>query len=153
MVAAFVCASLVGCTRTATPTPPGTRHAWTVPHVLRIAELSDPDHLNPYLSEMAVSEHLASLVYSYLVIADDKGRVIGDLASEVPSLANGGISRDGRTYVYHLRPNVRWHDGVPLIARDVVASWRAVMNPRNNTLERQGYDRVASIEARGPYTV
>lgn len=129
------------------------RHPWTIPHVLRLAEVSDPDALNPYLAETSVTTDLATLVYSYLVIADDRGRLVGDLAGEVPSQANGGISRDGRTYVYHLRRNVIWQDGVPFTARDVVASWRAVMNPSNNTVDRAGYDRVASIEADGPAIV
>jgi peptide/nickel transport system substrate-binding protein len=149
---ALTIAMLAGCTKTA-PNSSGLRRAWTVPHVLRIADISDPDHLNPYLSEMDVSYDLASLIYSYLVIADARGRLIGDLAASVPSTANGGISRDGRTYTYRLRRNVVWHDGTPLRAGDVVASWRAVMNPRNNTFEREGYDRVESIEALGPYTV
>ncbi len=153
VVMALACVTLVGCTKTAPSVSVGGRHPWTIPHVLRIAEMSDPDRLNPYLSEMGVSYELSSLVYSYLVTADDRGRLIGDLASAVPSLANGGISRDGRTYVYHLRRNVLWQDGVPFTAHDVVASWEAVMNPRNNTLEREGYDRVASIEATGPTTV
>ena len=112
--------------------------------------MSDPDHLNPYLSELDVTSDLAFLVYSYLVIADSRGRLIGDLASSVPSLANGGISRDGRTYVYHLRGNIIWQDGAPFTVRDIIASWQAVMNPHNNTFDRQGYDRVASIEAAGP---
>ncbi|MGC1381460.1 MAG: ABC transporter substrate-binding protein [Candidatus Baltobacteraceae bacterium] len=115
--------------------------------------MSDPDRLNPYLSEMGVSYDLSSLVYSYLITADSQGRLIGDLASGVPSLANGGISRDGRTYVYHLRRNVLWHDGAPFVAHDVVASWKAVMDPRNDTFEREGYDRVASIDAAGPTIV
>jgi peptide/nickel transport system substrate-binding protein len=150
---ALTLAALAGCTKTVPATSAGTRHAWTVPHLLRVADISDPDHLNPYLSEMDVSYDLASLVYSYLVVADDRGRLIGDLAVSVPSLANGGISHDGKTYVYRLRRNVRWQDGVPFGARDVVASWRAVMNPRNDTFEREGYDRVAWLEAGGPYTV
>ena len=150
---ALACVTLVGCTKTGPSVLVGGRHPWTIPHVLRIAEMSDPDRLNPYLSEMGVSYDLSSLVYSYLVIADNRGRLIGDLASTVPSLANGGISRDGRTYVYRLRQNVLWQDGVPFTARDVVASWEAVMNPRNNTFEREGYDRVASIEAASPTTV
>jgi peptide/nickel transport system substrate-binding protein len=145
-------ALLMACTRTASTGTAG-RHPWTVPHVLRIADLSDPDHLNPYLSEMDVTYDVASLIYSYLVIADDRGRLIGDLATTVPTLANGGISRDGRTYVYRLRHGVSWHDGVPFTSKDVVASWRAVMDPRNNTFEHEGYDRVASIAAPDPYTV
>lgn len=97
---ALACVTLVGCTKTGPSVLVGGRHPWTIPHVLRIAEMSDPDRLNPYLSEMGVSYDLSSLVYSYLVIADDRGRLIGDLASTVPSLANGGISRDGRMWLF-----------------------------------------------------
>lgn len=150
---AFACAILAGCSRVPPSGRVEGRHPWTIPHVLRIAEMSDPDHLNPYLSEMGVTDDLASLVYSFLVTADSKGRLIGDLAGDVPALANGGISRDGRTYVYHLRKKVLWQDGVPFTGDDVIASWRAVMNPRNNTFEREGYDRVESVEAVGPTTV
>ncbi|HEY1976557.1 MAG TPA: peptide ABC transporter substrate-binding protein [Candidatus Baltobacteraceae bacterium] len=145
-------ALLTGCTRTAS-TGAGGRHPWTVPHVLRIADLSDPDHLNPYLSEMDVTYDVSSLIYSYLVVADDRGRLIGDLASTVPSLTNGGISRDGRTYVYRLRRGVLWHDGAAFTSKDVVASWHAVIDPHNNTFEHEGYDRVASIDAPDAYTV
>ena len=150
---AFAGAILAGCARVPQAGPTQGRHPWTSPHVLRIAEMSDPDHLNPYLSEMSVTDDLASLVYSFLVTADNKGRLIGDLASDVPSLANGGISRDGRTYVYHLRRKVLWQDGVPFTGDDVVASWRAVIDPRNNTFEREGYDRVLSVKAVGRTTV
>lgn len=150
---ALLCALAAGCAKAGSGTPAGERHPWTIPHVLRIADISDPDHLNPYLSEMDISYDVSSLIYSYLVIADDRGRLVGDLATEVPTRRNGGISADGRTYVYHLRRGVVWQDGVPLRARDVVASWRAVMNPHNDTFEREGYDRVAAIAARDPYTV
>lgn len=131
----------------------GARHSWTVPGVLRIADLSDPDHLNPYLSTMDLSYDLSSLMYSYLVIADDRGRLIGDLATEVPTLANGGISRDGRTYTYHLHSGVLWHDGAAFTSRDVLASWRAVVDRHNNTLHREGYDRVVSIDTPSALTV
>jgi peptide/nickel transport system substrate-binding protein len=148
-----VAVALVGCTKATPSALVQGRHPWTIPHVLRIAEMSDPDRLNPYLSTMGVTDDLSSLVYSYLVITDDRARLRGDLASSVPTAADGGISSDGRTYVYHLRRGISWQDGVPFTARDVVASWRAVMDPHNNTFEREGYDRVASIEAAGPTTV
>jgi peptide/nickel transport system substrate-binding protein len=129
------------------------RHSWTQAHVLRVADISDPDRLNPYLSTMDMVYNLTSLMYSYLVIADNTGRLIGDLAVSVPTLANGGISPDGRTYTYHLHRNVRWHDGVAFTSHDVVRSWQAVVDPRNNTLHREGYDRVSSIDAPDAYTV
>ena len=144
--------ALAGCSRT-TSESNGVRRPWTHAHVLRFAELAEPDHLNPYLSQMDISYALTSLMYSYLIVANDRGQLIGDLATGVPSLADGGISRDGRTYTYHLRRGVTWHDGQPFTSRDVVASWRAVVDPHNLTIYRQGYDRVASIDTPDEYTV
>jgi peptide/nickel transport system substrate-binding protein len=133
------------CTRVSTALP-SQRHPWTRPGVLRIADISEPDTFDALLSTMDLVEDLSSLVMSYLVIADGQGRLIGDLATAVPTLANGGISRDGKTYVYHLRRGVRWHDGAPFTSQDVKFTWSAVMNPRNNVFHREGYDEVASIE-------
>jgi peptide/nickel transport system substrate-binding protein len=46
-------------------------------------------------------------------------RYVPMLATEVPSIANGGISRDGRTYTFRIRQGVRFHDGSTLTAEDV----------------------------------
>ena len=131
----------------------GGRHAWTQPHVLRMADLTEPDHFNPLLSTMDLVYDLDSLVFSFLIIADDRGRLIGDLATEVPSLRNGGISKDGRTYTYHLHRGVKWHDGFALTSHDVKFTWQAVINPNNNTLHREGYDRIARIDTPDDYTI
>jgi peptide/nickel transport system substrate-binding protein len=141
------------CTRAPQSVDATGRHAWTVPHVLRIADTADPDHLNPYLSTMDITYDISSLVYSFLVISDARGHLIGDLATDVPTLANGGISKDGRTYTYHLRSGVLWHDGQPFTSRDVAASWRAVIDPAHSTLHREGYDRIASIDTPNDTTV
>jgi peptide/nickel transport system substrate-binding protein len=132
---------------------PGARHPWTQPGVLRLADVAEPDSLDPLLSTMDLSYDLSSLMFSYLVSADAHGTPLGDLATEVPSLANGGISPDGKTYTYHLRRGVRWHDGAPFTARDVAFSWRVIMNPRNNVLHREGYDQVARIDTPDDRTV
>ncbi|MDQ6932219.1 MAG: peptide ABC transporter substrate-binding protein [Candidatus Eremiobacteraeota bacterium] len=141
-----------GCTQVHTVAQ-GTRHPWTQPHVLRVADIADPDKFNPLLSTMDLVEALSSLTFSYLVVADANGRLVGDLATEVPSLRNGGISSDGRTYIYHLHRGIRWHDNTDFTARDVKFTWQAVVNPNNNVLHREGYDRVNSIDTPDKYTV
>jgi peptide/nickel transport system substrate-binding protein len=144
---------LGACARDGATRASGGRHPWTRAGVLRLADVADPDSMNPLLSTMDLSYDLSSLMFSYLVIADAHGRMIGDLATGVPSLENGGVRDDGRTYVYHLRAGVRWHDGAPLTSRDVAFSWRAVMNPRNNVLHREGYQEVARIDTPDDRTV
>lgn len=151
-----LCAMLLaqtGCHSTASTLTASGRHPWTEPHVLRFADISDPDNLNEYLSTMDLVYFLSSMIYSYMIVADDTGHLQGDLATQVPTLANGGISKDGRTYVYHLRRGVRWQDGAPLTSADVKFSWHAVIDPNNNTLHREGYTEISSIDTPDPYTV
>lgn len=113
----------------------------------------EPDSLNPMLSNEADELNFSHLYMSYLVENDDRNRTIPEIAREVPTLANGGISRDERTIVYHLRPGLRWQDGAPLTARDVLFSYRAIVNPHNNVATRVGYQEIQSIRAEGDRTI
>lgn len=113
----------------------------------------EPDSLNPMLSNEADVLNFSHLYMSYLIENDARGNAIPEIAREVPSLANGGISSDRRTIIYHIRGNARWQDGFPLTASDVVFSYRAIVNPRNNVATRVGYDDVQSIRATDARTV
>lgn len=93
------------------------------------------------------------MVYDPLIACDATGRPVPALAAVVPTRANGGISTDGLTITYHLRSGVRWHDGKPFTSADVLASFRAVMDPRNVVSTRHGYDVVARVETPDPVTV
>lgn len=140
---AWLIALLCGCASS----QPAAQHA---PRTLVFTGLAgEPDNLNPMLSGSADLDNFSRLYMSYLVDSDDRGRLIPEIADRVPSQANGGISHDGTTIVYHLRHGVRWQDGAPLTARDVVFSLHALLNPANNVATRVGYSEVASIAARG----
>jgi peptide/nickel transport system substrate-binding protein len=114
---------------------------------LSIAQQREPRSLNPALENGQSSTEWGLLLFSYLVKYDDRGRLVGDAAAQVPSLANGGISADGKTIVYHLRRGIRFADGTPLTARDCVWSIDAVNDPANDVQSRYGYDRIASARA------
>jgi ABC-type transport system substrate-binding protein len=117
-----------------------------------VAQTNEPRTLDPLLESGYTAEQVGSLVYSYLLRIGPRGELEPDLAARVPSTANGDISPDGKTIVYHLRTGVRWHDGVRLTANDVVATFRAVMDARNPVPTRLGYDRVSDIRALDPTT-
>ncbi|MDQ6825209.1 MAG: ABC transporter substrate-binding protein, partial [Candidatus Eremiobacteraeota bacterium] len=135
-------AGLSGCTKVSTSVGngAGNAHSWTQPGVLRLSDISDPSTLNPMLTGADVAYQLASYMLEYLVQLDGNGNVIPVLCERIPTLENGDISKDGLTVRYHLRKNVTWSDGQPFGARDVVESWKQVMNPRNNVQIREGYD-------------
>jgi len=129
------------------------RHPWTRPGVFRTSTYASPNSLNPILPTNTAENFYASLAFDPLISLDQQGRQVPILALEVPTLSNGGVSRDGRRITYHLRRGVQWHDGAPFTSADVQFSWQAVMNPKNNVVSRRGYDLVTSVQTPDPYTV
>jgi peptide/nickel transport system substrate-binding protein len=147
---AALLALCAGCTKVTTSV--GRFEHASEPGVLRLSDISDPSSLNPMFSGADIAYQLSAFTLEYLVQLDDHGNVIPVLAARVPSAENGDISKDGLTVTYHLRRGVKWSDGKPFGAQDVIASWRQVMNPRNNVIIREGYDAIARIDAPDPYT-
>jgi peptide/nickel transport system substrate-binding protein len=133
---------------------PGAAHnPWTIPGVLRLGEDEEPDSLNLMFGHNAATDTVTPLIYSFLLRYDDNGNYIPDLATVVPTIENGGISRDGKMIVVHLRHNAMWSDGVRVTAADWLFTYRAVMNPANNVKTRYGWDLIASARAPDPYTL
>lgn len=120
---------------------------------LSVGVLGDFDSLNPLLLQGSETAAIVPLVFSYLVTVDAAGRLTPDLALEVPSIENGGISRDGTTIVYRLRKGVLWQDGAPLTSADVAYTYRQIMNPRNNVPARNVYDKIVRLETPDAQTV
>lgn len=140
---ALLCA-LQGCARTGGAQGPTT--------TLTIAQMAEPRSMNPLYLDGYIAGEINGLLFSFLTTYDLSGNTIGQ-AARVPTVENGGISRDGLTYTFHLRHDIRWQDGAKLTSRDVAFTYDAIMNPRNNTLSTYGYDAVAWVRTPDPYTV
>jgi peptide/nickel transport system substrate-binding protein len=121
---------------------------------LRIAVGTPPNSLNPILATNTDEGMIDRLMFDVLVSVDASGKnPVPMLAAEVPTLENGGISKDGLTITYHLRRNVVWHDGVPFTSKDVAFTWDAITNGRNNVIATTGYDLVRAVCTPDDYTV
>jgi peptide/nickel transport system substrate-binding protein len=129
------------------------RHSWTRAGVLRIALTEEPKDLNPLLFGTTGEGFVDRLMFEPLLSADPKGNPVPMLAETVPTQANGGVSADGLTIVYHLRRDARWSDGVAVTAKDVRFSWDAIENSNNNVVSRHGYDEVRAIDTPNAYTL
>jgi peptide/nickel transport system substrate-binding protein len=143
------CAALLPCASGAQ----GGRHPYTVPHVLRYATGEDIVGLNPHLNSQLTLSFMSGMTMAWLVRYDRANKPVPELATAIPSRANGGISADGKTITYHLRRGAKWSDGVPFTAADVVFSVGVVRNPANNEQTHQGFDQIARVDAPDPYTV
>jgi len=85
---------------------------------------SEPTGFNPLLWESSYNQFIHSLVFNSLVKANK------ELEME-PDLATGWeFSDDGRTVTFTLRDDVKWHDGQPFTARDVVFTFESLANPK-----------------------
>ena len=131
----------------------GARQPATIPHVLRFATGSDISSLNPHLSNDGALGYLASMTMAWLTKTGSHGEIVPELLTTLPTQTNGGISADGRTITWHLRRGVRWSDGAPFDADDVVFSLRTVLNPATNEISRDGWDLITRIDEPDKYTV
>ncbi|GAC1498024.1 MAG: peptide ABC transporter substrate-binding protein [Vulcanimicrobiaceae bacterium] len=151
LAAAFV----AGCTKVGTQTgQTGERqNSFTVAHTLRYATAEDLVGLNPHLNQQTTLFLMASLTMAWLIKFDHNNRPVPELALQIPTKANGGISADGKTITYHLRKGVKWSDGAPFNADDVVFSTGVVLNSANNEVSRTGWDLITKTDEPDKYTV
>src|SRR5215217_1182429 len=92
------------------------------------------------------------LMFDSLMKLLPDGTLAPNLAAEVPTVENSGISADGLTWTFKLVQNAKWHDGQPFTAADVAFTWNTVMTA-NGVRSRLGHDRVETVETPDDYTV
>lgn len=136
-----------GCTHAENP------RGWGTPHQMTIARTNDPRSLNPLFEGEQGDADLTQLYAEPLVGLNSQNKIVPVVASRVPSLANGDISRDGRTITYHLRRDERFADGIPLTSRDVAFTYRAIMDRRNPVGSVQRYRIIERLDTPDPHTV
>jgi peptide/nickel transport system substrate-binding protein len=99
------------------------------PDTLIMASFGDVATFDPAVAYDNVSWSMISLVYDRLVDFQgaDLGKFVPEIASEVPTVANGGISKDGTTYTFKIKSGLKFSNGYPLTANDVAYSFRRNM--------------------------
>jgi len=127
------------------------RNAWTQPGVFRFTLNSDPKTLNVVLNAATPTLDISMFVFSWTIRYDANAHPVPDALREVPTVANGDVSKDGLTLKYKLRPNIRWQDGVALTCNDLKFTWQVVMNPHNNVVTTDGYKDIGSIDCSDPH--
>ncbi|MFQ5421393.1 MAG: peptide ABC transporter substrate-binding protein, partial [Anaerolineae bacterium] len=75
------------------------------------------------------------------------------LATEIPTVQNGGVSEDLTSITWHLKEGILWSDGTPLTAADVVFTAEYCMHPDTGCASISSFDGVASVEAVDDLTV
>ncbi len=119
--------------------------------ILLAAIGADAPSLDPHQEQTFATIQPVAPLYSTLLQIDPYSypNIVGDVASEWK------ISPDALTYTFKIRPGIRFHDGSPLTAADVKASYDKIIFPPEGvrSIRQANYSAVASVEAPDPSTV
>lgn len=102
---------------------------------------TEPETLSPLLG---YGKDGNSKVFDGLLAHDTDLKLKPALAEALPE-----VSADGRTYTYKLRQGVKFSDGTPFSAKDVVFTYRTILDPKTNNASRTELDAVENVEAKG----
>lgn len=109
-------------------------------------DIGDASNLIPLLASDKPSHDIAGLVYNGLVKYDKNMNTIGDLAE------SWDISTDGLIITFHLRKEVKWHDGRPFTAADVLYTYQVTTDPKTPTAYAGDFLKVKKAEVLDDYT-
>jgi peptide/nickel transport system substrate-binding protein len=109
--------------------------------------IGEASTLLPILATDSASHSVAGQIYNGLIKYDKDLRLVADLAESFTVAANG------LTITFRLRHNVRWHDGAPFTARDVLYTYRVIIDPKTPTAYSEDFKQVASVTAPDQFTV
>jgi peptide/nickel transport system substrate-binding protein len=108
--------------------------------------------LNPHFAIGTKDQEGSRIFYEPLAGWDAEGNLVPALAAEIPSKENDGLAEDGRSVVWKLKRGVKWHDGKPFTADDVVFTWEYARNPETAAVSIASYKDV-KVEKIDDFTV
>ena len=108
--------------------------------------------MNPFSTYNTIPWECFRVGYSFLTWYDADYKPTPDLAAPVPTVENGGVTDGGRVWTFHIRPNVKWSDGVPLTARDVAYTYDRILRQKLS-MYLSYFTGVTKVEAPDDQTV
>jgi peptide/nickel transport system substrate-binding protein len=141
---ALLLVALSGCGKKPDKAEPRAS-ALTAGGKISVGSAIEPETWNPLISELAAVQDVGRLVFAGLALQNEKGEWIPDLAQEVPTQTNGGISADGLTWTYRLKRDLKWQDGQPITAQDIRFTYDFILKNRQLVPWRDGYEKILSV--------
>ena len=114
---------------------------------LKILMWQAPTHMSPQVASGTKDYLAGSLVVEPLINYQPDGSMFPNLLAELPSMENGGLGADLTTATLKLKPDVVWSDGTPFTTDDVVYTWQWIINPENNSINLDTWQKISDIKA------
>ena len=119
---------------------------------LKILLWQAPTLLNPHFASGTKDQIASRIFFEPLAGWDKDGNLTPQLAEVAPSRDNGGLSADGKEVTWKLKKNVKWHDGKPFTADDVVFTWEYAADPGTAAYTTGSYNNI-KVEKIDDHTV
>jgi peptide/nickel transport system substrate-binding protein len=110
------------------------------------ASIGEASNLIPILASDSSSHDIAGYIYNGLVKLDKDLNIVGDLAE------SWEVSKDNMTITFRLRKDVKWHDGLPFTARDVMYTYKVIIDPKTPTPYSGDFKEVKEAQVIDDYT-
>ena len=121
--------------------------------VLRIIYWQAPTLPGPYLSGGFKDRDAGAITLEPLAKYDPLGNIIPALAREIPTVQNGGVAEDFTSITWTLRDGLKWSDGSPMTADDVVFTWRYCTHEETGCTAASAFTGISSVRALDSRTV
>jgi peptide/nickel transport system substrate-binding protein len=109
--------------------------------------IGEASNLIPLLASDSASFAVAGKIYNGLVKYDKNLNLVGDLAESFV------VSPNGLEITFKLRRGVKWHDGAQFTSRDVLYTYRIIIDPKTPTAYAEDFKQVTSVSIPDEYTV
>lgn len=114
---------------------------------LHLATSTNPSRLNPILATDSASSEISGFLFNGLVKYDkDSATIIGDLAEDF-------YYENDTTLIFKLRKNIKWHDGVPFGAKDVIFTYNILISPKISSPYSASFRFVKDVEMIDEFTL
>jgi peptide/nickel transport system substrate-binding protein len=121
--------------------------------MLKILYWQAPTILNTHLAQGTKDYDAGRLVLEPLASFGPDGNPVPNLAAEIPTRDNGGVSQDLRSVTWKLKQGVKWSDRTDFTADDVVFTFQYMADPKTAASDSFAAEGVAGVEAKDKYTV
>lgn len=112
-----------------------------------------PSTMNPFLSGGTKEVEASSMVIEPLIRFDETGAIVPWLVTDIPSVANGGISEDLTQITWTLKEGILWSDGTPFTSADVKFTYEYCTHPEGGCAQITKFEGIESIETPDDLTV
>lgn len=116
-----------------------------------IGDWHEANQFQPYFVTAETDVRVVSAAWSTLVVLTADQKFEPDLATAIPTTANGGVrvpgdGGDAMTVTWQLRENLTWSDGAPLTCDDMKYAWEWVTDPANVGVNPAGFENITAVD-------